>query len=115
MLHNGGFPLPETLLAGQGVTRGMLAERPFAAAAISGAGAAAKSLEARARVALAEVRSGLAGHELRVSAALLPLAMVEPYFRAQNRPGFRRLEQIAEVLPLTRVWRLAKARLTARI
>ena len=115
LLHNGGFPLPEPLLTGHGVIRSMLAERPFAAATISGVETAAKILEGRAWAALAEVRSGLARHKLQVSAALLPLAMVEPYFGAQKGAGFHRLEQIAEVLPLTRVWRLAKARLMARI
>ena len=115
LLHNGGFPVPETLLAREGVLRTMLAERPFAEATVAGVERAAKDLEDRARDALAAVKAGLIGHPGRICAALFPLAMVEPYFKAQKRPGFRRLEHIAEVLPLTRVWRIAGARLTGRI
>ena len=115
LLHNGGFPVPATLLAREGVSRGMLAERPFAEATVAGVEQAAMALEGRARQALATVRTGFARHTCDVSAAMLPLAMVEPYFKAQNRVGFRRLEQIADVLPLSRLWHLSRARLTARI
>ena len=120
LLHNGGFPVPETLLAAHGVSSNQLAERPFAAVTVAGVDRAAKVLADRARTALVAVRAGLAspaqGDEpCGVSAALLPLAMVEPYLRAQDGIGFRRLEHIAEVLPLKRVWCLAKARLTGRL
>ena len=114
-LHNGGFPVPETLLAEHGVTPGMLAERPFAAATVAGVDDAIASLEHQAQAALAKVRMRLP--ELRPAQlwALSPLVMVEPYFRAQRRRGFRRLEQMAEVLPIVRVWRLGKARLRGRL
>ena len=115
MLHNGGFPLPEDVLNRVGVTRSQLTERPFAAAAVTGARSAVKAMQAKARASLTEVRS--ATNELRSGddLALLPLAMVEPYFAVQNRVGFNPLEHMAEVLPLMRIWTLARARLNARL
>lgn len=115
LLHNGGFPVPETLLAKHGVTRGMLSERPFAAATVTGVDDAVTSLEQQALAALTKVRARLSQLSPLQIAALHPLVMVEPYLRAQRRKGFRRLEQIAEILPIVRVWRLAKARVSGRL
>ena len=112
-LHNGGFPLAADLLARHGVTRGQLTERPFAAAAIDGVRRAVEAMQAKARASLAEVRSATIEVRSGRDLALLPLAMVEPYFAAQNRVGFNPLEHMAEVLPLRRVWSLAQARFKA--
>lgn len=114
-LHNGGFPLPHSLLATHGVTPSMLAERPFAARTVSGVDDAVTSLEQRARAALANIRARLPDLSPAQIAALSPLVMVEPYLRAQRRQGFRRLEHMAEVLPIVRFWRLGQARWNGRL
>ncbi len=118
-LHNGGFPIPATLLAENGVTPGLLAERPFAAATLAGTGNAVRALTAKARKAHAEVRLAIADLGWPGSIAVLPLATVEPYLRAVaragNRAGFHPLEHIAELMPLSRIWALARARLQKRV
>ena len=110
-LHNGGFPIPECVLSEHGVNRQMLAERPFAAATVSGIANAVETLREQAENALSEVRSSPAYHGREITVSLLPLALVEPYFRVQRRKNFRPLEQLADVMPLTRFWRLTWARL----
>ena len=112
LIHNGGFPVPQSVLSEHGVNRGGLAERPFAAATVSGVEKAVESLRQRAENALAEARVIVAKRSRETSVTFLPLAMVEPYFRVQRRKEFRSVEQIASVLPLTRIWCLARARLT---
>ncbi len=115
LLHNGGFPIPETRLASQGVSRAMLAEHPPSKPAIDGVEAASRDLEQRARQALAEVRQDIATERRGGLPALFSLAMVEPYFAAQKQQRFRRLEHMLEVVPLNRVWRIGLARLRGRI
>jgi 15-cis-phytoene synthase len=69
-----------------------------------------RDLAEEARRQLAKARDGwrrLTGAE---RAALLPLALVEPYLRALERPGLNPLRESAEILPLRRVWRLWWAR-----
>jgi 15-cis-phytoene synthase len=69
-----------------------------------------QGLAEEARSQLAKARDGwrrLTGAE---RAALLPLALVEPYLRALERPGLNLLREPAEILPLRRVWRLWWAR-----
>jgi 15-cis-phytoene synthase len=69
-----------------------------------------RDLAEEARRQLAKARDGwrrLTGAE---RAALLPLALVEPYLRALERPGLDLLREPAEILPLRRVWRLWWAR-----
>ena len=50
-----------------------------------------------------------------VRPAFLPLALVEPYLRALERPGRDVLRSVAEIAPLTRVWRIAAAHWLGRI
>lgn len=114
-LHNGGFPVPLSLLGQHGVAPAMLAERPFAAATVAGVGDAVSSLQRRSVAALGKVRARLPELSLTQIQALAPLVMVEPYLRAQRRSGYRPLEHVAEVVPIIRVWRLARARLSGRV
>ncbi len=47
--------------------------------------------------------------------AFLPLALVEPYLRALERPGRDPLREGAELAPLTRIWRIAAAHWLGRL
>jgi 15-cis-phytoene synthase len=67
-----------------------------------------------ARSALATARAKLHTLEPGALPALLPLVMVEPYLRAQERVADP-LRDIADVAPLTRVWRIWWASKRGRI
>lgn len=47
--------------------------------------------------------------------ALLPVALVEPYFEALSAAKHNPVRDIAEISPLARVWGLAKARVLGRL
>ena len=72
-------------------------------------------LALKARTALTAARAGLHGCPAPLKSALLPLAVVEPYLAALQKPGRDPARDIAEIAPLTRVWRIARAHLTGRI
>lgn len=110
LLQSGGFPLPASLLAEAGVTPAALAEDQVSTTIVEGVERVAARLEARARAASSVATAALRDLGPGARLAALPLAMIEPYFAAQKRHGFRRLEHIAGVLALTRVWRLWLAR-----
>jgi phytoene synthase len=69
-----------------------------------------RNLAEEARRQLAKARDGWRRLTAAERAALLPLALVEPYLRALERPGLDLLREPAEILPLRRVWRLWWAR-----
>jgi phytoene synthase len=73
----------------------------------------ADDLRGKARAALAVLKARWAGLAPQFRPALLPLAMVEPYFRAQS--GRSLLVEMADVSPLARVLRIGTARLTGRL
>jgi phytoene/squalene synthetase len=75
----------------------------------------AAAARATGRAALAQARRSLAGRPPAARTGGLPLALVEPYFAAQQRSDLDVLTAIVDVLPLQRVWRLAKARISGRI
>lgn len=104
-LARGRLPLPRTrieaaglpadaLLAGEGGERiaGVLAD-----------------LHAEARSALATARGHVAHLPREMRVAFLPLALVEPYLRALERPGRDVLRMPAGIAPLRRVLRIAAA------
>jgi phytoene/squalene synthetase len=47
--------------------------------------------------------------------AFLPLALVEPYVRVLERQGGGALRAEVQIVPLTRVWRVAAAHLLGRL
>ena len=105
-LRHGAVLLPLTRLAEAGVSPEALEQRPLAAGIEAAVETIARGLELRARAGLDQARLELAGMGRAALPALLPLAMVEPYFAVQNRKGYRRLTQVVEPTPLTRLWRL---------
>lgn len=83
----------EALLAGQ--------DQPNFAAVLA-------DLRREARQWLAQARAGLRDVATPVSCAILPIALVEPYLRASESAADVRAP--VEIQPLTRTWRLWRAR-----
>jgi phytoene synthase len=69
-----------------------------------------RDLAEEAREQLAKAREGWRRLAVAGRAALLPLALVEPYLRALERPGRDLLREPVDILPLRRVWQLWWAR-----
>lgn len=65
--------------------------------------------------ALADVRRHLAGKPRLFTTALLPLALVEPYFRALQHARHEPARDIVEIAPIARFWRIARAHWSGRI
>ncbi len=63
---------------------------------------------------LAEVRRLVRGLPRRERIAFLPLALVPPYVRLLERQGGEALREEAQIVPLTRVWTMAAARILGR-
>lgn len=73
------------------------------------------ALKSRAFAHLRERRSASPAGRRPHLLALLPVALVEPYFRVLSRAGHDPARTIGEILPLTRAWRLGKARVLWRL
>lgn len=71
-------------------------------------------LAAEARRNCGAVATGLRGAPPALRTALLPVALVEPYLQAQEKQRYDP-SQVAEVSPLTRVWRIWLAHLFGRV
>ena len=69
--------------------------------------------EARAR--LARVKPVFTHATQAQKLALLPLALVEPYLQALERKDHDLTRDIGDVVPLSRVWRLWRARMSGRL
>lgn len=108
-LARGGCILSADRLAAASIDPAAIRRQPPAPKTAARLENVVRGLETRARAALDEARGRFGGRGRGTVAALLPLAMVEPYFAAQNREGFRRLEQTADVTALKRSWRLWRA------
>ena len=112
LIHNGGLPLPVERLRAAGVEPDALGAEAKTSAIIAGVDRVAADLATMARGALAEVRPRMAALPRPMRAALLPLAMVEPYFRSQS--GRSQLGHMGLVTPLARVVRIGMAHVTGR-
>lgn len=69
----------------------------------------------KARAALGEIRPQFAQSSPALRAALLPVALVEPYLRALESQGHDLQRDIGTIPPVTRVWRLWRAHVSRRI
>lgn len=65
--------------------------------------------------ALSEVRRHLTAKPRLFTTALLPLALVEPYFHALQSTRHEPAHDIVEVAPIARLWRIARAHWSGRI
>ena len=72
-------------------------------------------LASEGREALGQVRHQLKGKPKAVTTALLPLALVEPHFRALQDPRHEPARDIVEFAPISRLWRIARAHWSGRI
>jgi len=68
-----------------------------------------------ARAALATVKAQLTGQSRDLKTALLPLALIEPYFRALQNPRHEPSRDLVDIAPLARLWRIARAHWTGAL
>jgi phytoene synthase len=101
----GRLPLPLTRLAAAGVTTDAI----LAGAAIKKTVALIREFCVDARQSLVLARQNVSNLPRKVRPAFLPLALVEPYLRAVEQPGRDPVRDVAELVPLTRVLRMAVA------
>lgn len=106
--HRLPFPPLEAVTTGD---PRQLAEAPARAAASS----LVSALSREARQALAAFRAEASGLPTRAFPVFLPLALIEPYLRAIESPRHDALRGLAEISPLTRVFRLWLAHWRGRI
>lgn len=109
-LAHGRLPVPAEYLRFARDPRGCAAaDARDAARAIMG------ELAREARAALARFRAPSAGLSRDALGAFLPLALAESYLAAALAPGRDVLEAVADISPLSRVWRLWFAHWRGRV
>jgi 15-cis-phytoene synthase len=104
-LSLGRVPLPQSRLD----TARVKPEELLAGEASDAIAHLLEDLRAEARSSLVTSRQHVASLPRAIRTAFLPLALVEPYLRALERPGRDLLRGPAEIVPLTRVWRIVMA------
>lgn len=72
-------------------------------------------LAREAGASMTAVRDQLTGKTRDFTTALLPLALIEPYFRALQKPGYDPSRDIVDIAPLVRLWRIARAHWTGTL
>lgn len=72
-------------------------------------------LAQEADAALHAVRRQLKGKTREFTTALLPLALIEPYFRALQDVRHEPRRDIVDIAPLARLWRIARAHWTGAL
>jgi 15-cis-phytoene synthase len=110
-LSRGRLPLPQSRLDAANVSSHAL----LAGDGGSNVAELFASLCAEARTGLATSRQHVANLPRHIRLAFLPLALVETYLRALERPGRDVLRTPAAIAPLTRVCRIAAAHWLGRI
>jgi phytoene synthase len=110
-LSRGRLPLPQSRIDAAGVTRSEL----LAGEGGPGIAGLLADLRGEARRSLVTGRQHVANLPREARAAFLPLALVESYLRALERPGRDLLRGVAEIAPLTRVVKIAMAHWLGRI
>jgi phytoene synthase len=103
---HGRILLPESRLQAAGLSLADIEAEP----APERLGPVVRDLAEEAREQLAKAREGWRRLAAAERAPLLPLALVEPYLRALERPGRDLLRTSVDILPLRRVWQLWWAR-----
>lgn len=99
-----GLDYPRSLARGR-------APLPFSATSLD----AKNYIGREARARLARVKPAFAHAPQAQMLALLPLALVEPYLQALERDDHDLTRDLGDVMPLSRVWRIWRARATGRI
>mgnify|MGYP001499130302 CR=1 FL=1 len=109
-LAHGRLPVPAAWVSRAGDPRGCEAEAASAAAR-----ALMDELGHAAEAALARFKAKAGRIEVRALPAVLPAALVVPALSAALRPGRDVLGSVAEIAPLSRVWKLWFAHWRGRI
>ena len=110
-LARGRLFLPRTLLAEHGINPNELLRGDETLPI----GEMMEALGAEARSAVTRARQTLEGASAAARPAFLTLALVEPYLAALRHRRHRPLQQIADISPLNRYGRLARAAISGRI
>ena len=110
-----GLEFPRSLARGRVPLPGLLSSNGQADVNALTAVAARTRLEALAPPRVEAAKSTFAKLEWAGKAALLPIALVEPYLRASCDQGHDLTRELADVAPLTRVWRLWRAHMTGHV
>ena len=105
------MPLPRSRLDLAGVRQ----EDLLAGNAGVGVAGLLADLRSECRAALVTSRRHVANLPREIRAAFLPLALVEPYLRALERPGRDLLRGAVEIVPLVRVYRIVMAHWLGRV
>lgn len=85
---------PELILAGEGAEK----LKPILLELVS-----------EARSTCDDARQQVKNLKRNLQPAFAPLALVEPYLRVMEKPGHRPLQDLADINPLTRFWKLWRA------
>jgi len=102
----GRLYLPADLLRGHGTSP----EAVLAGTTDPGLLSLLEELRSKARAALDDARRQIAKVDRGGHTAFLPLSLVEPYLGALEKPGLDPLHDIADINPLTRLWRMMRWR-----
>ena len=110
-----GMELPYALMRGRALLPKARSPNPFGPDEAEDWRPQTAWLASEGRRALAEVRRHLTGKPATFTTALLPLALVEPYFRALQNPRHEPARDILEIAPIARLWRIARAHWSGRV
>ena len=110
-----GLELPYALMHGRALLPKARSPNPFGPDDAADWRPQMAWIAAEGRQALNEVRRHLTGKPRLFTTALLPLALVEPYFRALQNPRHEPARDIEEIAPIARLWRIARAHWSGRI
>ncbi|WP_045835799.1 squalene/phytoene synthase family protein [Hyphomicrobium sp. 99] len=110
-----GLELPYALMRGRALLPIARSPNPFGPDEPEDWRPQAAWLASEGRRALAEVRQQIKGKPKAATTAFLPLALVEPYFRALQNPRHEPARDILEIAPIARLWRIARAHWSGRI
>jgi 15-cis-phytoene synthase len=110
-----GMELPYALMHGKALLPKARSPNPFGPDDAADWRPGMAWIAAEGRQALDEVRRHLTGEPRLFTTALLPLALVEPYFRALENPRHEPARDIVEIAPIARLWRIARAHWSGRI
>jgi phytoene synthase len=110
-----GVELPFTLMHGRALLPKARAPNPFSPHEAVDWRPQMAWLAAEGLGAVNELRRHLTRKPDLFTTALLPLALVEPYFRALQDARHEPARDIVEIAPIARLWRIARAHWSGRI
>jgi len=110
-LAHGRMHLPQAAMASAGVG----AHELLAGTAGAAAGRLLDGYRLQSRHSLVSARRLVAQLPRKTRIAFLPLALVAPYVRAQERAGRHSLREEPSIAPLARVWRIGAAHVLGRL